>query len=141
MSSEPQATDAAELRPASGSLLHGVCLPFLRKSQNQDGGWGYRLDHRSGVEATCWTLGALAAIQDAEADRSAIERGCSWLDQMQLPDGSWPEFAGQRTGTWTTALACLVLHRHGESPDRVARGLTWLCKTRPGESGLWWRIR
>jgi len=127
--------------PGRGSLLQDVLLPFLHKGQNEDGGWGYRQGHRSSSEPTCWAIEALGNSQRTGDFKSAIERGCRWLSQMQLPDGSWPSFAGQRTGSWVTALACLALYERRESLDRVAQGLLWLCKERPGEGGLWWRLR
>jgi Prenyltransferase and squalene oxidase repeat len=123
------------------SLLRDVLLPFLRRGQNEDGGWGYRSGHRSSVEPTCWAIAALGNSESSDRSKAAIESACRWLNQTQLPDGAWPSFAGQRTGSWVTALACLVLQEQRASRDRVAQGLRWLCKQRPAEGGLWWRIR
>ncbi|HUI44203.1 MAG TPA: prenyltransferase/squalene oxidase repeat-containing protein [Terriglobia bacterium] len=126
-------------RPACFAASRGV--PYLLAHQNSDGGWGYFPGSQSSVEATCW---ALIALQAATADsnlRNALDAGCTMLRQAQLPDGSWPPFAGRPQGCWTTSLACLALNAHGKAPERVARGLQWLLATWPAEGGLGWRLR
>jgi hypothetical protein len=141
MGVEPQFAKVAGFAAVTGSLLERVCLPFLEAAQNQDGGWGYRPGQRSGVEPTSWALMALGGAKSRKRLEAALGRGWRWLDETQLPDGSWPAFASQQTGCWVTSLACLALHLHGQSAERVAGGLAWLCSSRPGEGGLWWRLR
>ncbi len=79
----------------------------------------------------------------ATTDRlaEAVSAGIRWLQNAQLPDGSWPAFVGQRQGCWVTSPACLALHTWAESSDRVAQGLQWLCETWPAEGNFWWRFR
>ncbi len=113
-------------------------MPFLREAQNADGGWGYRPTHRSAVEPTCWALLALAGLAEFERARG---RGRDWLLAAQLPDGSWPAFAGQKEGCWVTPLACLALHEDRAAPDAVGKGLDWLCDSWPGEGSLWRRLQ
>ena len=120
-------------------MLKGLYLPFLLEAQNADGGWGYRCGAQSSVEPTSWVLLALLGIQPG-IQPVASQAGVRWLRECQLPDGSWPSFAGQPQGCWATAPASLALYAYGDSLDHVARGLQWLAKTWPAEGGLWWRI-
>ncbi len=86
--------------------------------------------------------GSKSAIDNRQSAISqAVSAAIRWLRDTQLPDGSWPAFVGQREGCWVTALACLALETCGESPDPVAHGLRWLCKTWPAEGNFWWRLR
>lgn len=137
---DPKGGNAAGLAPATTGPLQQRCVSFLQQTQNEDGGWGYRLRHRSAVEPTCSAIAALNETQSAESI-SALERACGWLDRVQLPDGSWPCFPGQATGSWATALACMALGSRDQSPERISRALLWLRDNRPAESGFWWRIR
>ena len=139
-------------------LLEQVYLPHLLGSQNADGGWGYGKGGQSGVEPTSWVLLALNEVEElrsrgVEKFRSMqlldsspsrllnlLNAGMRWLQECQLPDGSWPSFAGQTRGCWATATASLALYALGNSQDCVARGLEWLSKTWPVEGGLWQRI-
>lgn len=116
------------------------CFPFLFCAQNADGGWGYSPGRSSGAEPTCWALLALAcAPQRGEGDEAAA-RGREWLHRAQLADGSWPAFVGQPQGCWVTALACLALHAHQGSAERLAPGLRWLCDAWPAEGSYWRRF-
>jgi hypothetical protein len=83
---------------------------------------------------------ALNSMEDEGSGEAAL-RGLRWLCQAQLPDGSWPAFAGQTVGCWTTSLACLALRLRAESPAAVSRGLDWLVTNWPSEGSLWWRLR
>src|SRR5712692_10728560 len=117
-----------------------VLLPFLLEAQNSDGGWGYRPVHRSGVEPTCWTVLALAGSPERSECAAAVSRGRDWLLGTQLADGSWPAFQGRNEGCWVTSLACLALHKKGDAPGAVDRGLQWLCNAWPGEGSFWRRL-
>lgn len=115
------------------------CYSILRAAQNDDGGWGYHPGRRSAIEPSCWALLALGG--SPEKEWPAIAAATAWLRRGQLPDGSWPSIPGQARGCWVTALACLALNSvgSGTSPE-AARGLRWICKARPAESSLSWRI-
>ena len=125
---------------ATGGPADVDCLQFLLTHQNPDGGWGYQPALPSSVEATAWALMALASCSHAGSPQDASARARAWLLQTQLPEGSWPAFAGQRQGCWATSLATLALERTGKSPEAEARGLKWLLDAQPADSGLWWRL-
>ncbi len=121
-------------------LAENVCLPFLLRSQNGDGGWGHRPGSQSRVEPTSWVVSALLKSATSIATEAA-RRGADWLRQAQLPDGSWPAQAGMSEGCWVAAAACLALQREGSSSEAVACGTARLCKSWPREGSLWWRLR
>jgi len=123
------------------SLLERFCVPLLLGGQNPDGGWGYRRDAPSSVEATSWALLALLGLQKSAQVEQATRSGLDWLLRVQLADGSWPAFAGLPQGCWVTAPATLALFTHKQSSEHISRGLQWLCKCRPAEGGWLWRLR
>jgi hypothetical protein len=117
------------------------CLPELRRGQNQDGGWGFRVGQRSALEPTSW---ALLAVCGVEPDRSLTRQkiaAVQFLRGAQIEDGSWPVVIGDKTGGWVTSLACLALGTAEGAIPEVAAGLEWLCGDWPGEGGVWWRLR
>jgi lanosterol synthase len=71
---------------------------WLVAHQRSDGGWGehytsslrneYVEHSESQVVMTSWALLALLEIHGPE--HPAVERGLSWLQSRQQPDGSWP---------------------------------------------------
>jgi len=135
MSAGPQKT---------GSFRDGVCLPFLRDSQNQDGGWGYQLRSESRTEATSWAVIALQNIpQSGRSDpwAEALDRGTEWLLSAQLPDGSWPSHRSGNRGCWCTSLALLALKSRAADGKAAAKAREWLLGTWPAEGGIWWRLR
>jgi len=132
------------LRGTTGNVLkptgesgHGfrerVCLPFLRKAQNADGGWGYRSGTGSAVEATAWCL--LAFAQDDPGGEEA-GRGRRWLAGAQDADGSWPTRPETQQGNWVTALAGLGLLAAGAPPAEVAGAARWIGQNRSVEGGF-----
>jgi hypothetical protein len=120
-----------------------VCLPFLRDSQNADGGWGFRPGTPSRVEATCWSLLALRepSLESSE-DRVRVQRARDFLQKTQLSDGSWPAAAGEETGCWVTSLCCLALAVTGDAArnSAIESGLRWICNVWPSDSTLWRRF-
>ncbi len=121
------------------SFREQFCLPFLLRSQNSDGGWGYRPDSESSVEPTAWAT--LALRQEAVQYSQFIERANQWLRQIQRTEGAWPASAGD-PGCWVTGLACLALLDRANSPGaEVLKGLQWLADCWPAEGNLWWRFR
>jgi hypothetical protein len=123
-----------------------TCLLYLRKAQNDDGGWGFILGTESRVEPTAWAVLALhesSCASDPGIPRvdEVIARGFDYLDRAQLPDGSWPAAPGQEKGCWTASIACWALLAKGEAGRKsFERGLHWLLQTTPGDSGFWWRL-
>jgi hypothetical protein len=58
---------------------------------------------------------------------------------VQLADGSWPSFVGDRESSWTTALAICALNSVGDPSKARERGESWLLRTK-GQEGHWlWR--
>ena len=123
------------------SFAQAVCIPFLLRAQNDDGGWGHRPGFCSSVEPTSWALLALTSVSRGAELTQSVRRGRGWLLQTQLPDGSWPAAVGQVEGSWVTSLACLALQTQEGTQETVARGIIWLCSSWPGEGGFWWRFR
>jgi hypothetical protein len=121
------------------SFLGSSCLPYLLASQNPDGGWGFSQDLESRVEPTSWALLALRELSSVPGE-SAASRGYRFLEQTQLPDGSWPAAAGQTVGSWVTSLACWALGARDETSKELARGLHWLDHDEPGDAKFWWRL-
>jgi len=126
-----------DMRPA---FVENTCLPFLLDAQNEDGGWGFRAHSVSRAEPTAWALIALAESAPAQAQEEAASRGVQFLHSAQLSDGSWPCSPGLPEGSWVTSLACLALLGREKSSENGKRGLGWLCKEMPGETGTLRRI-
>jgi hypothetical protein len=121
------------------SFVESVCLPFLRNSQNADGGWGFRAGSQSRAEATCWAIQAL--VDSSRPDlQEAVARGFWFVRAAQLADGSWPSTPEEKVGCWVTSLACWVLLREKNSSKAVAAGLHWLCEDWPRDSTPWRRF-
>jgi len=104
----------------------------LRATQNGDGGWGAVQGRQSNTEATA--LAALALSHVGAAERAVAERGIAWLEQRQLPDGSWPLTATVTTSSWATSLAVICLA--GRDGDGARRGGDWLLGHRGQRLGL-----
>ena len=139
-------TDILRSNPADVFDEHSIHA-FLLKSQNPNGGWGFRANSDSAVEPTCWALMALGGRQadgpkrtaGAESEES-VQRGLRWLTERQRADGSWPMFEIQDAGCWATSVACLALSSCNHAPEAVARGRDWLCNSWPAEGSAWRRL-
>jgi len=124
---------------AEASFAKNVCLPFLLKAQNPDGGWGFHPGSQSRTEPTCWALMALSNSPES-ASSEGTAHGIEFLRGAQLTDGSWPSTPEEKTGCWVTSLACWVLGFTKGSGESVAKGLRWLCDDWPRDSTLWRRF-
>jgi hypothetical protein len=125
------------------SDVTGICLPFLRKSQNPDGGWGFRPGSASRVEATCWSLLALwEGSRGSAEDRERVRHARGFLQTTQLGNGSWPATPGEETGCWVTSLCCLALTTTGDGTQNstIESGLRWICNDWPSDSTPWRRL-
>jgi Squalene-hopene cyclase C-terminal domain len=136
----PAEQASRETLGAPARLFESVFVPFLAAAQNPDGGWGYHQNGVSRVEPTCWALLALEK-SDREAHKAALDRARAWLEQTQLPDGSWGAGPGAQEGCWATSLACLGLLGSPEALPAVARGISWLGREYPPESKQLFRLR
>jgi len=106
----------------------------LRRRELRDGGWSFGNYPQLGVEATCLAVLALAAEMYGAATRSM-----SRLLSLQRHDGSWPAFAGDQEGSWTTALAGLTLSRAESAPRPRERAVSWLLNIKGREADWLWR--
>jgi squalene-hopene cyclase-like protein len=66
-------------------------LALLRRAQGDDGGWGPYANSPPEPFDTAIVLVALSQLGEQPDIPSMIERGRSFLEATQLPDGSWPE--------------------------------------------------
>lgn len=87
---------AVGLRGSDPAVQRGAA--FLRRVQNDDGGWGestasYDLDVfvplPSSASQTAWAVMGLMAAGDTGS--TAVKRGIRWLEERQLPSGQWNE--------------------------------------------------
>jgi len=97
-------------------------IDFLLRSQNKDGGWGYRVDGMSCVEPT-------AAVLFTVSDSTARMRGKDFLLSLQHSDGGWGIAAMDSDSGWMTAWAVRALVTFSDARDAVARGAHWLVIT------------
>ncbi len=98
---------------------------FLERTQNPDGGWGYRPGARSMTEPTGAVLLALADGSGSYA----IGPGRAWLERAQHPDGGWGIDPQDPESSWCTAWAVLALSHLEPASPAVARGIRWLLQT------------
>jgi hypothetical protein len=134
-------TDSGSVNQSSDSLfVSDFCLPFLRNSQNADGGWGFHPGSESRVEPTCWAVLALQASDDTSDSAGIRDRGFQFLRAAQLADGSWAASPEVTTGCWVSSLACWVLLADAQAQQALAAGLKWLCEDWPRDSASWRRL-
>jgi sporulenol synthase len=97
---------------------------FLLRSQNGDGGWGYRggATGMSYVEPT-------AAVVQAMPDDDATGRARDFLLSIQHKDGGWGIAAVDDESGWMTSWAVLALAQFPAAKDAVARGVGWLVQS------------
>jgi Squalene-hopene cyclase C-terminal domain len=134
-------TDSGSLNHSNDSLfVSDFCLPFLRNTQNADGGWGFQPGFESRAEPTCWAVLALQTSGDSSHSCGIRDRGFQFLRAAQLSDGSWGASPEVTTGSWVTSLACWVLLADAQAQQAVAAGLKWLCDDWPRDSSPWRRF-
>ncbi len=142
MPTSPESQNSTET-----SFVEQICMPYIRSTQNQDGGWGFKAYAQSRVEPTAWALIALqefqASGQNSGPDNEQIDRGMRFLAGAALPDGSWPSSPGQSRGSWVTSLACWAMLTQAPLSQELslAKGLRWLVNEWPREAGMWWQLK
>ena len=102
--------------------------------QTSAGGWSFFESTQISVEATCFALLALAALKP--------DYGSGRIDGLlglQRRDGSWPAFSGDQDGSWTTALAMIVLNITSDGVPARGRALHWLLQKHGREANWLWR--
>ena len=109
-------------------------LEELRGRERRGGGWSFFGSRQVSLEAT--SLASLCLL--AERPSEALRLG-KLLSGVQLADGSWPSFVGDRESSWTTALAVCALNSVNDPSKAQERGESWLLRTK-GQEGHWfWR--
>ncbi len=101
---------------------------FLLRTQNPDGGWGYRSRGMSYVEPTACVLLALSktvATADSSLNQSR-ERGLGFLGSLQHTDGGWGVGAIDTESGWMTAWAVYSLAALQANNSALERGVGWL---------------
>ena len=119
--------------------IFDCCRGILVKRRLPSGGWSFNLSDQWSTEMT-----ALALLGLRLEGGSACAKGMELLLSQQNPDGSWPAFRGDAPeGSWTTALAVLVLIRLNGGWSAVEKGMQWLLQERGRESEWFekWRYR
>jgi len=117
--------------------LYGRLLRTLLNDQHADGGWGDPM-----VTALC-----LRALLCGAGNGSAIERGLTYLTNLQKPEGIWPSEPIRRmpADPYVSAFILLQLGQHGQfrSAVRFFEGLNWFEKheseLEPAAMKLWER--
>jgi hypothetical protein len=109
-------------------------LEELRGRELRGGGWSFFGSRQVSLEATSLATLCLLAERPFEALRLA-----KLLSGVQLADGSWPSFVGDRESSWTTALAICALNSVNDPSKAREQGESWLLRTK-GQEGHWfWR--
>ena len=109
-------------------------LEELRGRELRGGGWSFFGSRQVSLEATC--LASLCLL--AERPSEALRLG-KLLSGVQLADGSWPSFIGDRESSWTTALAVCVLNSVNDPSKARERGESWLLRSKGREGHWFWR--
>lgn len=106
-------------------------LEYLRKTQNDDGGWAYFPGKKSWMEPTTY---AILSLHDTPNSEAFIARAWKLIQSWQLPDGSYRAGAEVEDGTWVTAHAVTLATILGTSDDSTRKAVDWLLNVR-GEEG------
>ncbi|MDE3089958.1 MAG: terpene cyclase/mutase family protein [Chloroflexota bacterium] len=109
---------------------------YLLRTQNADGGWGYRAGGMSYVEPTAAVIFALRQAQgkllrndDARILSEVEGRARDFLLSIQRADGGWGIGALDAESGWMTAWAVRALNQFADASDATARGVQWLIDT------------
>ena len=103
---------------AAGSDAVGPSLSWLRKVQNDDGGWG----DVPGSPSTADGTGAV--MQALSPDSKAASGGLTYLRQAQRPGGGFPLGGNGAVNSQSTAWAIQGILAVGGDPDSFRRGST-----------------
>ncbi len=106
------------LRGAGATAAVEPSLSWLRKVQNEDGGWG----DVPGSPSTADGTGAV--MQALSPDSKAAGRGLSYLRQAQRPGGGFSLGGNGAVNTQSTAWAVQGIVATGGDPDSFRRGGT-----------------
>lgn len=124
----------AAIRPAAD---------WLASQQNVDGGWPWAIKGKpSEGDLTGAVVQALRAA--GRADTQAERRGLEYLRAIQLPDGGFPEFAGEpESNVASTAWAAQGIWAVGQDPEAWIVGgrepLAFLASLQQPDGRLRWK--
>jgi len=104
------------LRSAGADGALDPSLSWLRKVQNEDGGWGDVPGSPSTADGTG------AAMQALSSGSKAVHRGLSYLRQAQRPGGGFPLGGNGSVNAQSTAWAIQGILAAGGDPDSFRRG-------------------
>ena len=107
---------AIALRAAGATGSLEPTLAWLRRVQNDDGGWG----DVPGSPSTADGTGAV--LQALSPDSKASRRGLSYLRQAQRPGGGFPLGGNSAVNSQSTAWAVQGILAAGGDPDSFRRG-------------------
>jgi hypothetical protein len=120
------------LRAAGSGGGSGHSAAWLRRIQNDDGGWGFAAGSASDADSTGAVLQGLAA----SGSRAGIRGGVSYLRKAQLSGGGFP-LAGGSINAQSTAYAVQGLIAAGVAPSSVRHGgrspLDYLASVQAGD--------
>lgn len=104
---------------------------FVLQTQNQDGGWGYRVGGMSYVEPTAMVLLALENTQRDARTITASGGARNFILSLQQADGGWGIARIDSESGWMTAWAVRALANSQDSASSAARdrGVSWLLKS------------
>ncbi len=105
------------LKAAGVTRGNGRSAAWLRRIQNDDGGWGFAAGSASDADTTGAVLQGLAASGSA----AGIRKGVSYLRSVQRRGGGFP-LAGGIVNAQSTAYAAQGLVAAGVSPSSVRKG-------------------
>jgi hypothetical protein len=104
-------------------------LEELRGRELRGGGWCFFGSRQVSLEATSLASLCLLAERPSEAPRLG-----KFFSGVQLADGSWPSFVGDRESSWTTALAVCALNSVNDPSKARERGESRLLRTKGQEA-------
>ena len=114
--------------------LSTIVQTLAERQVASSGGWSYLGSFQISLEATC-----LAAVASDPQLPAASAAGIRALLRLQRHDGSWPAFAGDSAGSWTTSLALCALNQRTEFATARDKALRWLLEERGKECHWLWR--
>jgi len=111
-------------------------VSWLKKVQNQDGGWRVGLKGPSLSIYTSVVLTSFSMIGIPKTDPS-VQKAITWLKEAQNDDGGWGVPKGGRSLSLGTSWALIALSGYGEGQGStcIKNGLAWLTEAQTDRNG------
>lgn len=138
----PKAPEIVRPRAVDRAAMVERAAEWLAANQEDDGSWsagrhGGLAAHDLGV--TGLALLALSRRDPAEAVRTSLDRGVTWVLRQQQPDGKWGRGAGSGSvAQGLITLALVTLQRQHSWPDLIPpiqRALDRICRRQSTRGG------